>query len=1254
MQISGKKIQTFLLRNGYLLIIAAWLITLSFIVNNYWWYISSPTQVQKNLEGNIQSRESEFQDFVANKELIKQLLNRNYDEEQLKEYTGQNKDFYLFMYKEGWETFWSTNQIALDSSLTNLSEGRHFKKLNSGYYEVIRKNIDSSSYVLGFIPIKEKYYFSNRYLPNRFYQLPRISNQYEINEEGDGIPVKSISGSILFYIHYPEGGVPHRPTWLSGLLLGLTIVSLLIFFNQLALYIGANYNRFLGWCSLLFTFVLLRGLNYLGLLPLGLEKFELFDSTVYASNLILKSLGDLLINVILVGWLIFYAYNQLRTEVRISKKVNSSIRYLLMILVNMATFFLVYYAVTLIRGVVINSKISFDVTDFFSLDIYSFIGFIILGLLGFSFIFLSPVINSIQNEFSRNRILDKYIVLGVSGFLWLMLLLFLGGALYSFWVMLWVVGYLCLMDLIEYWLADRFLIERLVLWLLLLTSTITAIVIYYNAERELNYRKQLVIKLAKQKDPTLIFNLSNIDSVLIKDPHVVSFYKNYKNRHNEILEDYLLDQYFSNLQNKYDFDFFTFNKEGKQKNSYNPTAGEVAQRLTNGGELTGFKNLYFKQKNISDFYYAATLMIDDEKTDSLLGYLYYRLSPKIFKPESLYPELLMQTTDYNFSHVIKKYAYAVYIDRHLIYHKNGYPFPLNLKLSKVPEVDFDHSSVGDYSVLRYKASAKKVVVIAKKKKDLLEAMTLFAYLFGTFLLLMLLFNLFHILIKSRLRLPIIRKMTRLNIRNRIYAIIVFIVIFVFVVLGISTIKFFVGRYDMQHKEQLDQKISSLEMRLQPNFAAIADTNAIIHFNHLEYNSLLKKKIQRVGKQEGADINIYDLDGNLRLSTQSLIYKNGLLSTKMDPSAYYSLQYMGQVQFTQTEHVGNLSFLSSYVPIRDESGQTLAFLNLPNYSSQSTLKREISNFLMTLINLNAFIFLLAGLLALILTHSITRSFTLIIEKLKNVKLTGKNEEIEWEYDDEIGRLVDEYNKMVHQLEESADKLAKSEREGAWKEMARQVAHEIKNPLTPMKLSLQHLQFAIKKDSPRRDELTNDVAQTIIEQIDHLSKIASDFSAFANISYARREKIILNDILASITSLYQGYEKVELSYTPPVEEIEIEADKTQINRVFTNLVQNAVQAIPEDRKAKISIKTRIEDYFAIIQIEDNGEGIKDDLKDRIFTPNFTTKTSGTGLGLAICKKIIQQYDGDIWFETTVGKGSSFFVKLPFGNKEKEEEL
>ena len=240
-------------------------------------------------------------------------------------------------------------------------------------------------------------------------------------------------------------------------------------------------------------------------------------------------------------------------------------------------------------------------------------------------------------------------------------------------------------------------------------------------------------------------------------------------------------------------------------------------------------------------------------------------------------------------------------------------------------------------------------------------------------------------------------------------------------------------------------------------------------------------------------------------------------------------------------------------------------------------------------------------------------------------------IEWNKNDEIGGLIREYNKMVAKLVESASALAKSEREGAWREMARQVAHEIKNPLTPMKLSIQYLQKANNGEAPNMKELTANVAKTLVEQIDHLSKIASDFSQFAHIGNPHNEVIDLHEMLHSLTSLYQTMEKVDLHWYPVPGKILVFADKTQINRLFTNLLQNATEACHDKDVCKISISEQLREDRVLIRISDNGEGIPEQMRSKIFIPNFTTKSSGTGLGLAMSKTIVEQAKGQIWFET-----------------------
>jgi nitrogen fixation/metabolism regulation signal transduction histidine kinase len=265
-------------------------------------------------------------------------------------------------------------------------------------------------------------------------------------------------------------------------------------------------------------------------------------------------------------------------------------------------------------------------------------------------------------------------------------------------------------------------------------------------------------------------------------------------------------------------------------------------------------------------------------------------------------------------------------------------------------------------------------------------------------------------------------------------------------------------------------------------------------------------------------------------------------------------------------------------------------------------------------------------------------------MKKINLGKINEEIVWKRKDEIGELVIEYNKMVAKLDEGAIALAKSEREMAWREMARQVAHEIKNPLTPMKLSLQYLQKAIENNTGNVNELTKSVARTIVEQIDHLSQIAGEFSQFANIGNPKNEVFDLNESIKMITSLHSSGDTMTISWQPSATKIMIFADKTHINRLFTNLLQNAIQAIPENKYGEIVVKESVSGSIVLLTITDNGNGIPAIMQNKIFTPNFTTKTSGTGLGLAMCKGIVEQSKGRIWFETEEGTGTVFYVELP----------
>jgi nitrogen fixation/metabolism regulation signal transduction histidine kinase len=268
--------------------------------------------------------------------------------------------------------------------------------------------------------------------------------------------------------------------------------------------------------------------------------------------------------------------------------------------------------------------------------------------------------------------------------------------------------------------------------------------------------------------------------------------------------------------------------------------------------------------------------------------------------------------------------------------------------------------------------------------------------------------------------------------------------------------------------------------------------------------------------------------------------------------------------------------------------------------------------------------------------------LIQQKFAETEFGSQNELIVYQRDDEIGQLVKQYNKMVMELEASANKLAEQEREGAWREMAKQVAHEIKNPLTPMKLSIQHLQRAFESGRDV-EELFKKTSKLLIDQIESLSTMAGEFSGFAQMPSRAPEAFNVSEVLSDTLSLYELYDRIKFKRSIS-ENVYVLADKEQIKRVFTNLLKNALQAIPDEKDGEISIQLWSDESKVQIRVQDNGVGIQEELRKKAFIPNFSTKNSGMGLGLAISRKIVESSGGEIGFTSEVGAGTTFELWLP----------
>jgi signal transduction histidine kinase len=456
-------------------------------------------------------------------------------------------------------------------------------------------------------------------------------------------------------------------------------------------------------------------------------------------------------------------------------------------------------------------------------------------------------------------------------------------------------------------------------------------------------------------------------------------------------------------------------------------------------------------------------------------------------------------------------------------------------------------------------------------------------------------------------------------------------------IGILTVFYVVREYNNRNEEMISEKSKSVLIEMEHK---LRDRDSFTEKDQTMLSALLVK----FSKVFFTDINLYQLDGKLLATSRPRLYDEGLMAEVMNPAAYVEMRFGQKTSFIQEETIENLSYLTAYVPFRNEKREVVAFMSLPYFARQYGLQQEVFSLLAALTNIYVFLILISVVLALVISNRITEPLRFIRESLKNLKLDQANRTIEWESNDEIGELVDEYNRTINELVTSAELLAKSERESAWREMAKQVAHEIKNPLTPMKLSIQMLQRSKNDGVEDLGERIDKVAKTLVEQIDTLSNIATEFSSFAQMPKSVVEDVNLAEVLRNVSELHQNSGVTISLNLKNIEDAFVKADKEQMLRVFTNLIKNAIQAMDEQVDGVAQISLTQENSAWIVEIKDNGVGIPDDLKGKIFVPNFTTKSSGMGLGLAMVKNIIESANGEISFVSEIGKGTTFFVSLP----------
>ncbi len=474
-----------------------------------------------------------------------------------------------------------------------------------------------------------------------------------------------------------------------------------------------------------------------------------------------------------------------------------------------------------------------------------------------------------------------------------------------------------------------------------------------------------------------------------------------------------------------------------------------------------------------------------------------------------------------------------------------------------------------------------------------------------------------------------------SLRTKIF--IGFMVVCFFSVIGSTVMSFLIIKKSVTEHSSADMQ-SKFEALMKTLDYAISHTNVT---EKKDLSQILQSQIYEISDVNKHDVIIYDLQGSYLVSNKGL---NQVTQKKIPQKILQEVLTSDKRIDLQEydEKIGN-NVTSSYMIMKNNMLEPIAVVYFPFYHNDDIYYGAIDKYLQYIILVNVFLILLSIWLSWIISKTLTKTITQISELITRTTLFGKEmKPIKYFQDDELSGLVKSYNKMIYQIKDQKLLLANKEREEAWREMAKQVAHEVKNPLTPMKLIIQNFERKFDKNDPNIDKKVSDLSRSLVDQIDLVATVASAFSEFAKLPTKNDEVFDLKEELENLVRVFN--EDGNIYFHVNREKILVNMDKIYLSRIFTNMITNAKQAISEKRKSIINIDVEHFNKKVVIIVSDNGIGIPKDKLEQIFEPNFTTKNSGMGLGLTMVRKMIEEYKGGVSVKSEIDKGTRFTIILP----------
>lgn len=1126
--------------------------------------------------------------------------------------------------------YWSSNHFSFPNVPQRIYSKDGLLFLPNGIFEAQRRMI-GNHLIIGLIHIKNNYSYENQFLENIFIKPFKLPSNFKINNEKNkySYEIHDRSNQYLFSV-VPTG---NRRFNESQLYFTAFLYLLGLVFLLLALYKKTNdYHEESFPVKMMFLTIILfmiYWIHFIFGIPAILNHLEIFSAKYYAASKWLPSLGDFfLITTLFFFWSLVFVH-----EFALHGKSKKQ-----MIIPSFIFAGSLYQLVGLmISNLIRNSNITFKLNRITDIDQFSISSHLAIALLLFSIFLINLKIIERTEHLINKRIFLMFHLVAVPSSI-LLCVLYNSPQFYL------LALFFCvnlLQSQIKNIHISRYSLSYSILFISLFSVAILMVIYNTIEKRDIQVQKLMAVNLSAEQDPVAEVFLSNMQNQFNTD----SIIPKLLTPPYEDLGNYLNRNYFDGYFRKYDIQYIfctgTDNVLIQSENISPPCFPYFNKMIAQyGTQLPGTSFYFMNNKNGMVSYLGN---IHYPLAGDLNGFsAFITMNSKAISEGIGFPELLMDRT------LIKPFrykylSYAKYFDEELVTRSGEYTYNYYLQSYNIgnSNAEFELRKWDGYDHMVYRFDDKNIIIVSNRSLRFIDYLISFPYLFVFYFVFVLSITMAG---NSKLRKLIIPHDLRFRIQVAIISVVLISLLFV----AAGTIYYNIKEYQNRHQVDLQEKMNSISGEIDSRLNMVDSITPDLRL-------WLFEELYKLSNIFRTDINIYDVKGELIASSRPEIFRKGITSERMNAQAFYELSERYQLNYFQPEKIGNLSYLSAYEPIMNNKGVYLGFLNLPYFTRQDELKQGISTFIVAFINLYLLLFLASVIVAVVLSNKITLPLTLIREKLKGIQLGKKNEPINYQARDEIGALVREYNHKVEELAESAELLAKSERESAWREMAKQVAHEIKNPLTPMKLNIQYLQRAKAEKKEHYDDFFDRVTQNLIEQIDTLSGIATEFSNFAQISKARNEVFDLIEVLKNVCELFEPNQNLHFTFEMNnLKELLIFADKEQLSRAFINLVKNGIQSIPAEQIGKINLSVHVNKAFALIAIGDNGAGISEEAQLHLFEPNFTTKTSGMGLGLSIVQNIIHSFGGKISYTSSADNGTTFLIEIPRYRPTPENEI